>query len=89
MKKQFIQNKKIIQSKIREEVVMMDIDSGFYFGMNGVGSVIWQHLSNAITLDDLVCKLMEEFKVDKQTCETDTIEFLDKLLEKNIIKVVE
>jgi len=89
MSKRYIQNKKIIQSKIGEEVVMMDIDSGFYFGMNGVGSVIWKHLSTAITLDELVHKMMNEFKVDKQTCEADTIEFLDNLLEKNIIRVLE
>lgn len=89
MSKRFIQNKKIIQSTIGDEVVMMDMDSGFYFGMNGVGSVIWHHLSNEITLDDLISKLMSEFKVNKQTCESDTIEFLDSLLEKNIIRVVE
>lgn len=89
MSKRFIQNKKIIQSTIGDEVVMMDMDSGFYFGMNGVGSVIWRHLSNEITLDDLISKLMSEFKVNKQTCEVDTIEFLDSLLEKNIIRVVE
>jgi hypothetical protein len=89
MSKRFIQNKKIIQSTIGEEVVMMDMDSGFYFGMNGVGSVIWRHLSKEITLDDLIDKLMSEFNVNKQTCEADTIEFLDNLLEKNIIRVVE
>lgn len=89
MIKRFIQNKKIIQSKIGDEVVMMDIDSGFYFGMNGVGSVIWQHLSTAISLEELVGNLMDEFKVDKQTCESDTMEFLNNLLEKKIIRVVE
>ncbi|MFN5376766.1 MAG: PqqD family peptide modification chaperone [Chitinophagaceae bacterium] len=89
MSKRFVQNKKIIQSTIGGEVVMMDMDSGFYFGMNGVGSVIWRHLSNEITLDDLISRLMSEFKVNKQTCEADTIEFLDSLLERNIIRVVE
>lgn len=89
MIKRFIQNKKIIQSKIGDEVVMMDIDSGFYFGMNGVGSVIWQHLSTPISLEELVSNLMEEFKVDKQTCESDTMDFLNNLLEKKIIRVFE
>ena len=89
MSKRYIQNKKIIQSKIGEEVVMMDIDSGFYFGMNGVGSKIWYYLSSPITLDDLIRNLMIDFKVDEQTCKADTIEFLESLLEKNIISEVE
>ena len=89
MGNQYIQNKKIIQSKIGEEVVMMDMDSGFYFGINSVGSVIWQHLSEAIYLDDLVDKLIKDFNIDKKTCESDTIEFLNDLLGKGIIKIVE
>ena len=89
MGKLYIQDKKIIQSKIGEEVVMMDMDSGFYFGINSVGSVIWQYLSEPISLDDLVEKLMEDFIIDKKTCESDTVEFLHDLLGKHIIKIVE
>ena len=89
MSRSYIQNKKIIHSKIGEEYVMMDIDSGFYFGMNSVGSVIWKHLEQACTFDELVIKLMLEFQVDKQVCELDTQDFLDQLLEKNLVKIVE
>jgi len=89
MVKKYIQNKKIIHSKIGEEYVMMDIDSGFYFGMNSVGSVIWDHLEQAKTFHELVIKLMLEFQVDQQVCELDTKDFLDELLEKNLIKIVE
>jgi hypothetical protein len=89
MKKQYIQNKKMVQSKIGEEVVMMDMESGFYFGMNSVGSIIWQYLAEEISFDELVGKLMNEFNIDQKTCETDTLGFLNDLLEKNIIKITE
>ena len=79
----------MVQSKIGEEVVMMDMESGFYFGMNSVGSIIWQYLAEEISLDELVGKLMIEFNIDQKTCETDTLEFLNDLLEKNIIKITE
>ena len=89
MDTRYIQNKKIIHSKIGEEFVMMDIDSGFYFGMNSVGSIIWDNLEQAKTFNELVVKLMAEFNVDAKICEQDTKDFLVQLLEKNLIKVVE
>jgi hypothetical protein len=86
MAERFVQNKEVIQSKIGDEVVMLDIESGFYFGMNSVGSEIWSHLSEPITIDDLINKLMERFDIDRATCEKDTIEFMNQLFEKNIIR---
>jgi len=85
----FIQNKAIVQSKIGEEVVMLDLDSGFYFGLNTVASVIWGLLANEITFEALIDQLMEQFEVERSLCETDTKELLDQMLEKNIIRRVE
>jgi hypothetical protein len=84
----FIQNKAIVQSKIGEEVVMLDMDSGFYFGLNSVASVIWGLLANEISFEALIDQLMVQFEVNRSLCEADTKELLDQLLEKNIIRRV-
>ncbi len=84
----YIQNKAIVQSKIGEEVVMLDMDSGFYFGLNSVASVIWGLLAVEINFEALIDKLMVQFEVERSICETDTRELLDQMLEKNIIRRV-
>lgn len=84
----YIQNKKIIQSKIGDEVVMMDIDSGFYFGLNSVASFIWGKLENEITFDDIISDLLMVYNVDRLTCENQTRDFLGELLEKDMIKII-
>jgi hypothetical protein len=86
MVERFVQNKSIIQSNIADEVVMLDVDSGFYFGLNSVGSIIWSHLKEPISLQELIDKLMNQFDVDPYTCEKETVEFLMQLLEKNIVR---
>ena len=88
MNEKYIQNKKIIQSKIGEEVVMMDMDSGFYFGLNSVASTIWSKLENQITFAALVEELINLYAVERSVCVRDTQELLEQLLEKNIIRVV-
>ena len=84
----FIQNKTIVQSKIGEEVVMLDMESGFYFGLNSVASVIWSLLADEIGFEKLIDQLMAQFDVERSVCETDTQELLDQMLEKNIIRKV-
>ena len=88
MSSKYIQNKKVIQSKIGDEVVMLDMDSGFYFGLNSVASIIWGMLEKAISFEEVINELMKEYNVDRQTCEKDTRSFWDQLLERNIIKQV-
>jgi hypothetical protein len=85
----FIQNKTIVQSKIGEEVVMLDIESGFYFGLNSVASVIWGMLAEEIGFEKLIDQLIAQFEVERSICEADTQELLDQMLEKNIIRKVE
>ena len=84
----FIQNKAIVQSKIGEEVVMLDMDSGFYFGLNSVASVIWGLLADEIGFEALIDQLMAQFDVERAVCEVDTQELLDQMLDKNIIRKV-
>ena len=84
----FIQNKAIVQSQIGEEVVMLDMESGFYFGLNSVASVIWGLLADEIGFEKLIDQLMAHFEVERSICEADTQELLDQMLEKNIIRKV-
>jgi len=84
----FIQNKTIVQSQIGEEVVMLDMESGFYFGLNSVASVIWGMLAEEIGFEQLINQLLAQFEVERLLCEADTQELLDQMLEKNIIRKV-
>ena len=88
MKNKYIQNKKVIQSKIGDEVVMLDMDTGFYFGLNSVASKIWGKLEKEVSFEEIISDLLNEYKIDKLTCENETKFFLDQLLDKNIIKEV-
>ena len=65
---------------------MLDMESGFYFGLNSVASVIWGLLANEIGFEELIDQLMAQFEVERSLCETDTKELLDQMLEKNIIR---
>ena len=80
-------NLQIISSKMDNEVVMMSVEKGNYYGLNRVGSEIWEKLTEPTTVAGLCEKLQQEFNVEKDQCERDVIKYLEKLVEEGLILV--
>ncbi|HBS85743.1 MAG: hypothetical protein A2W91_13430 [Bacteroidetes bacterium GWF2_38_335] len=76
---------KMLSSYMDNEIVMMSIENGEYYGLNEIGSRIWELTEKPIKIEDLISKLMDEYEVDRENCMKDTMEFLDKLAEKKLI----
>ncbi len=78
---------RLLTADLNEETVMMDIDKGSYYGLNGCGTRIWALLSQPITVSDLCHQLTNEFAVSSMQCEKDLIDFLKDLLARDIVKI--
>ena len=75
----------MIFSRIDDEVVMMSVESGEYYGLNPVASRIWELLEKPHTLANLIDILTNEFDIDEQACRRDVETFLKQMTEKNLI----
>ncbi|NMB71392.1 MAG: lasso peptide biosynthesis PqqD family chaperone [Bacteroidales bacterium] len=78
-------NPDLIFSDMDGETVMMSIQNGEYYGLDEVGSRIWQLLENPESAETLTQKLIEEYEVSQETCLSDVMEFLNILAEKKLI----
>jgi hypothetical protein len=85
----YIQSKQVVQSKIDDEVVMMDIESGFYFGLNSVASIIWELLKDGKTVDELAEYLITEYDVNRKQCLEETDILIKKMLDLKVIRCLE
>lgn len=83
------QNPELVSTDVDGEKVMMNIENGEYFGLDSVGSRIWELIENPIRVEELVNLLIEEFEVSKEQCKSDTLEFLNELLEKKLLLIIE
>lgn len=77
----------IVTSDIDNEKVMMSIEKGQYFGLEPVGSRIWEMIEQPVTVTSLVDQLLTGFDIDRETCERDVLAFLAELDEAGIIQV--
>lgn len=78
---------KLVSSNMDGETVMMSIENGEYFGLNSVGSRMWELIENPIKVDTLIELLLAEFDVSREQCEAETMEFLNHLLEKKLLTI--
>jgi len=70
---------------IDNEIVMLSLKNAEYYGMDKVGSRIWALLEKPQKFHSLIDQLLEEFEIDRLICESDTLEYLNALKEKNLI----
>ena len=70
-----------------DEVVTLGLNQEKYYGMSGTAARIWELLENEITLDELCSRLTKEFDVPKDVCLHQTREFIDSLLQENLVKI--
>jgi hypothetical protein len=69
------------------ELVLLNIERGAYFGMEGVAKRIWEQLAEPRCVADLCATLLSRFAVDPDTCRREVLTFLTELHAKDLILV--
>lgn len=76
-----------ISSDLAGESVILQLKSGIYYGLNEVGSVVWQLINEPRTVQSLYDAVLAEYDVEPQTCEHDVQVLLRDLLEAQLIEI--
>ncbi len=88
-------NKKVIfietvfAQEVDDEMVLLDMNSENYFGLDEVGTSIWQAMQEKETLKEVFEVLLEQYEVEPEMLQKDLLDFVDKLLESGLIEVEE
>ncbi|HEV8471302.1 MAG TPA: PqqD family protein [Methylomirabilota bacterium] len=75
----------VVFQDLEGEVVLLNLRSGVYFGLDPVGSRIWALIDGRRTAADIVGALTTEYEVDATTCEGDLVTFLTALRDNDLV----
>ena len=78
-----------LQAGLDDEVVMMSVEKGSYYGLDPVGARIWEFLESPKQVSEVVADLLEAYEVEKEVCERETITFLQSLIDEDLAEIVE
>ena len=76
-----------VGEKLGEEVAILNVETGIYFGLQGVGAEVWELLDKAPTVDEIVAHLVQVYEVDETRCRADVVALLASLQEAQLVKV--
>ena len=78
----------VLKSEVGHELILMDIESGQYIGLNTIAHTIWLHIDKPVMVNDLVKQLMNKYDVEESICTADTIICLEELNEKGLLEIL-
>ncbi|AAU92988.1 PqqD family protein [Methylococcus capsulatus] len=77
----------VVFEKVGEETVLLNLDTGFYFGLNPVGSRMWELLVATKNPASVLASMREEYDVDDDVLERDLANLIRDLAEKKLIEL--
>ena len=78
-------SEKVLMQKVADEAVLLDLDSQSYFGLDPVGTLIWEGVSAGKTEAEIVERIISEFDVVADVAERDLQAFLEQLADDKLI----
>ena len=70
---------------VDDETVLLDLESGMYFGLDGVGKRIWESVADHKSLGDIAAIITAEYEVEEEQALKDVIEFASNLVERGLL----
>ena len=77
----------VLVSRLGEEIVMLDLTSERYFGLDSVGAAFWEALATAPSAVAAVDTLLERYDVDRETLAHDVANMIAQLKEKGLVEI--
>ena len=75
----------VLSRLVGEETVLLNLESGIYFGLDGVGKFIWDSVSDGKSLAETVGSIVAEYKIGEDQATTDVVDFTATLVERGLL----
>jgi hypothetical protein len=78
-----------LSADVGGDVMVLELDEGVYFGIEGAGQLIWHLVQNPRSIGEVVDRVVDEFDVSRDTAQADVVAFIDSLRVNGLLEVRE
>ena len=75
----------VIFRQMGDEMVLLDLESGLYFGVDGVGQRIWEAFAEGRNVEEAVAVVVAEYEVEAAQAQADVIAFVRNLVDRGLL----
>jgi hypothetical protein len=69
--------------------VILHVGRGRYYGLDRVGTHIWELLAQPVTVSEVYEALLEDYDVEPERCRHDLLNLLEQLASEGLIEVID
>ena len=79
----------IVFQSLQDELVLLNLNIGVYFGLNAVGARVWQLIQarQHVPLQQVLNTLIEEYEVRPDRCTGDLLKLVARLEENRLLEI--
>jgi len=82
-----IPSPEVLVQELDGEAVLLDLGSERYFGLDDVGTRVWQHLLEHRRLERVCEEMQKEYDVDESRLRADLLQLVGELIEAGIVTI--
>jgi hypothetical protein len=83
------QARDVLMTEAAGEAVLLDLKSDMYFGLDDVGTQMWQAVLNSPNLRAAHQHLLSAYQVDSNVLEQDLLRWLEEMTDHGLLEVVD
>ncbi len=76
----------VVTRQVGDETVLLNLESGTYFGLDPVGSRFLELLEAESALTAVIARMLEEFEVSEAQLEADLLRLVDEMLASGLLE---
>jgi hypothetical protein len=68
-----------ISCVLGDEAVILNLESGVYYGLNPLASRVWELVQEPLTVRQILTSILSEYEIEESRCEHDLLSLVDQL----------
>ena len=76
----------VITRELDGETILLNLDTGIYFGLDTVGTDVWRAIREVATLGEALDRVQSEYDVEPAVLRADFLRLVEELLAKGLLQ---
>lgn len=75
----------VVWSQVGEDVVILSVATGYYFGLGGVAARIWSFIVEKASSEEILTNVVLEYEVEADQARNDLESLVDDLVRERVV----
>lgn len=76
-----------VSTRLDDETVLLELKKGTYYGLNAVGTVIWEMIQQPQSVESLYSAVLNQYNVEPETCKRDVLRLIEEMEAAGLLEI--